>query len=170
MYCPNCANPIENNQKFCRACGANVSLIPHALTGQLPMAPPDEPELTRRGRRKRQRVPSIEKAVGNFFTGIGFLLAALFVTFKFPGGFTWGWSFLFPAFALMGEGIGQYLKVQELRRERERAFFPACPANFPQSVPPQPRMVELSAPTTSELATPPAASISEHTTKHLNRQ
>jgi len=168
MYCPNCANPIENHQKFCRACGANVSLIPHALTGQLPMAPPEEPELTRRGRRKRHRVPSIEKAVGNFFTGIGFLLAALFVTFKFPGGFTWGWSFLFPAFALIGEGIGQYLKVQELRRDRERLFSVPVP-NVPQPLPPQPRMVELSAPTTSELATPPA-SISEHTTKNLNRQ
>ena len=169
MYCPNCANPIEDNQKFCRACGANVSLIPQALTGQLSAASSLEDESGYRGRRKRRKIPSIENAVGNVFTGIGFLLAALFVSFRFPGGFTWGWAFLFPAFALMGEGIGQYLKVQELRRERERALFPAGPANLPQSVPPQPRMVELSAPTTSELATPPA-SISEHTTKNLNRQ
>ncbi|MEK7829949.1 MAG: zinc ribbon domain-containing protein [Acidobacteriota bacterium] len=170
MYCPNCANPLENNQKFCRACGTNVSLVPQALTGQLPVAPPEESELTWRDRRKQRRVPSIEKAVGNMFTGIGFLIAALFVTFWFPGGYTWGWSFLFPAFALIGEGVGQYLKVQELARQRERVLtMPAVPTNFPQPFSPQPRVAELSAPTTSELVIPPA-SISEHTTKNLNRQ
>ncbi len=168
MYCPNCANPIENNQKFCRACGANVSLIPHALTGQLPMASPEEPGLTRRERRKRRKLPTIENAVSNLFTGLGFLLAAIFVTFWFPGGYTWGWSFLIPAFALIGEGVGQYLKVKQL--ERERVFpLPIIATNFPQHVTPQPLVAELSAPTTSELVTPPA-SISEHTTKNLNRQ
>ena len=168
MYCPNCANPIENNQKFCRTYGANVSLIPHALTGQLPMAPPEEPELTKRERRKRRKLPTIENAVSNLFTGLGFLLAAIFVTFWFPGGYTWGWSFLIPAFALFGEGVGQYLKVKQLERERVLPS-PIVATNFPQQVIPQPRIAELSAPTTSELVTPPA-SISEHTTKNLNRQ
>ena len=168
MYCPNCANPIENNQKFCRTCGANVSLIPHALTGQLPMAPPEEPELTKRERRKRRKLPTIENAVSNLFTGLGFLLAAIFVTFWFPGGYTWGWSFLIPAFALIGEGVGQYLKVKQLERERVLPS-PIVATYFPQPGIPQPRVAELSAPTTSELVTPPA-SISEHTTKNLNRQ
>lgn len=172
MYCPNCANPLENNQKFCRSCGANVSLIPQALTGQLPVAPLEEGELGfhERRKRRRNREATIEGAVGKSFTGIGFLIAALFVTFWFPGGYTWGWSFLFPAFALIGEGIGQYLKVQELRHQRERAFTPpTVPHNFPQPAPQQSRPAELSAPTTSELVTPPS-SISEHTTKNLNRQ
>ncbi|MGH9799441.1 MAG: hypothetical protein ACRD82_03675 [Blastocatellia bacterium] len=170
MYCPSCANPIENNQKFCRACGANVSLVPQALTGQLPVISAEEEELTWHGkRRKRRKLPTIENAVGNVFTGIGFLIAALFVTFWMPSGYTWGWSFLFPAFALIGEGIGQYLKVQQLERERQRVMIPpTMPMNFPQPVPLQPRVAELSAPTTSELVTPPS-SISEHTTKNLNR-
>lgn len=172
MYCPNCANQIETNQKFCRACGANVSLVPQALTGQLPVTMTDDSDLSLHGRRKRRRrkEATIEGAIGKFFSGIGFLLAALFVTFKFPGGFTWGWSFLFPAFALIGEGIGQYVKVKQMERDRARAFAPPMvPTSFPQSVPPQPRVAELSAPTTSELVSPPS-SISEHTTKHLNRQ
>lgn len=165
MYCPNCANQLENNQKFCRACGANVSLVPQALTGQLPIVTPEEES----GKRKRHKAPTIERAVGNFFTGIGFLIAALFVTLWMPGGYTWGWSFLFPAFALIGEGVGQYLKVQQLERDRERGLVqPTIPMNFPQPIPPQPRVAELSAPTTSELVTPPS-SISEHTTKNLNR-
>ncbi len=169
MYCPNCANPLENNQKFCRSCGANVSLIPQALTGQLPVAAPEESDFSFHERRKRRKVPTIEGAVGKSFTGLGFLIAALFVTFWFPGGFTWGWSFLFPAFALIGEGVGQYLKVQELARQRERTLAPPPVAtNFHQPFSPQPRAAELSAPTTSELVIPPS-SVSEHTTKNLNR-
>ncbi len=168
MYCPNCANPLENHQKFCRACGANVSLVPQALTGQLPVLPPDDSGLSFHERRKRRKIPTIEKAVGNVFTGIGFLIAALFVTFKFPGGYTWGWSFLFPAFALIGEGIGQYLKLKQVEREQNRAFPLPMATNFPPPIPPQPRVAELSAPTTSELVTPPS-SIAEDTTRQLNR-
>jgi hypothetical protein len=35
MYCPQCANPVDGT-KFCRSCGANVSLVPQALAGQAP--------------------------------------------------------------------------------------------------------------------------------------
>lgn len=167
MYCPNCANTIDGSQKFCRACGANVSLVPQAMTGQLPVVPAEE-ELTRHGKRRRNREkpPSIEKAARSFFSGLGFVIAALFVTFWFPGGFTWGWSFLFPAFALIGEGVGQYLKVKELERQQAANFFspPAPPTNYmPQA--PQPNRLAAPTPTTSELQTP--NSIAEHTTKHL---
>lgn len=169
MYCPNCANSIDGVQKFCRACGANVSLVPQAMTGQLPVVVAEEEEFTSSGKRKRRKVPTIEKAVGNIFTGLGFLVAALFVTFWFPGGFTWGWSFLFPAFALIGEGIGQFLKVKELERQRHPAFYqPPTPMNFPPAAPAQPRIAEVSAPTTSELVKP--ASVVEQTTRHLERR
>src|SRR5512138_3724219 len=100
MYCPQCASPIDGT-KFCRSCGANVSLIPQALAGRLPQG---EPEGRRRGRHRHgDKEPSLEKAVTTFFTGIGFILAALAVMFRFPGGVTWGWSFFIPAFACIGE-------------------------------------------------------------------
>lgn len=169
MYCPNCANPIDGVQKFCRVCGANVSLVPQAMTGQLPvLTAVDEEETTWQGkRRKRTKPPTIEKAASKFFSGIGFVIAALFVTFWFPGGFTWGWSFLFPAFALIGEGVGQYLKVKELERQRQQVLNYAPPQmNYAAMMPPPPRVVELSAPTTSELQSP--HSVIEHTTKHLD--
>lgn len=168
MYCPNCANPIDGVQKFCRACGANVSLVPQAMTGQLPISAAEE-ELTKSGKRKHRKLPTIERAVGNMFSGVGFLVAALFVTFWFPGGFTWGWSFLFPAFALIGEGAGQYLKVKELERQRQTSFYqPPQPMNFPLPAPPQQRAEALPAPTTSELVKP--ASITEQTTRHLEKR
>jgi hypothetical protein len=167
MYCPNCANPIDGVQKFCRTCGANVSLVPQAMTGQLPVVVAEEEEVTKSG--KRKKVPTIDKAVSKIFSGFGFIVAALFVTFWFPGGFTWGWSFLFPAFALIGEGVGQFLKVKELERQRHPAFYqPPMPMNFPPPVPPQSSVEVLSAPTTSELAKP--ASVTEQTTRHLEHR
>jgi hypothetical protein len=167
MYCPNCANSIDGVQKFCRACGANVSLVPQAMTGQLPVVAAEEGELTSSGKRKKG--PTIEKAVAKIFSGLGFFVVTLFVTFWFPGGYTWGWSFLFPAFALIGEGIGQFLKVKELERQRHPAFYqPPTPMNFPPPAPPQPHVEVLSAPTTSELVKP--VSVTEQTTRHLEKR
>ncbi|MDX2040001.1 MAG: zinc ribbon domain-containing protein [Acidobacteriota bacterium] len=165
MYCPNCATPIDDSQKFCRACGANVSLIPQALSGKLPVAV-DEEENFSHGRRKHRKAPSIEKAAGNFFSGLGFVVAALFVTFWFPGGHAWGWSFFFPAFALIGEGVGQYLKVKEMERQRLSGFLStASPRKVITQAQPLNRIAEPSTPTTS--APRPPQSITEHTTKHL---
>ncbi len=151
MYCPNCAALIDG-LKFCRSCGANVSLVAQAMEG----------ERTWRRRHRDKKEPSIEKAASNFFSGIGFLLAAIFVCFYFPAGFTWGWGFLFPAFALIGEGVGQYLRLKEQQRQQsslnqpnDRSVVYHPPAQAPA----------LSAPTTSELVKP--SSVTEHTTRHL---
>jgi hypothetical protein len=143
-----------------------VSLVPQALTGQLPQTA--EAEDDRRGHRHRRgrKEPSIERATTTFFSGIGFLVAAMFVCFYFPGGFTWGWAFLFPAFACIGEGVGQYLRLKEQRRQQsslnqsfDRSVNYQPPIHAPTQVP------TLSAPTTSEL-TPPS-SVTEQTTRHL---
>jgi hypothetical protein len=170
MYCPSCATPIDGNQKFCRACGANVSLVPQALTGQLPvLTAADEEETTWQGKkRKRRKPPTIERAVGKFFSGIGFIIAALFVTFWFPGGAVWGWTLLFPAWGLIGEGVGQYFKVKELERQRERLLARPVPQiHLPSAAAQQPRAPEFSAPTTSELINP--SSVTEQTTRHLGQ-
>jgi hypothetical protein len=161
MYCPNCAAPIDG-AKFCRSCGANVSLVPQALTGQLPQPAEAEDDRRRRRHRHGKKEPSIEKAATSFFTGIGFLLAALFVSFRFPGGFTWGWAFLFPAFALIGEGVGQYLRLKEQRSLNQPG---AGPTNYPAPINAPAQAPTLPAPTTAEL-TPPS-SVTEHTTRHL---
>ena len=34
MYCPNCANQITDDVKFCRSCGANLRGVQDALTGR----------------------------------------------------------------------------------------------------------------------------------------
>jgi len=168
MYCPNCAAPIDG-AKFCRSCGSNVSLVPQAMTGQLPQSDSAKGE-GHWGHHQWdwghhhhiKREPSIERAASCFFSGIGFLLAAMFVVFFSSPGFWWGWVFLFPAFGLIGTGVGQYLQLKEQRSRQTTLNQPdARPvAHQPPAQPPT-----LSAPTTSELVKPP--SVTEHTTKHL---
>jgi hypothetical protein len=100
MYCPNCAATIDG-VKFCRSCGKNVSLIPQVMSGRLPQSD-DAQGNWRQGhhhldwghRRRLKKEQSIERAVNCFFSGIGFLLAAMFVAYFSPRGFRLEWAFL----------------------------------------------------------------------------
>ncbi len=163
MYCPNCATTIDG-MKFCRVCGANVSMVAQAMTGQLPQ---EDDAGKGRWRRKhaQKKEPSIEKAATEFFTGIGFFLAALAVLFYFPAGWAWGWSFFIPAFACIGQGVGGYLRIQEDRRREQQALQARMAYVSSPAFPVAPQPASLSAPTTSNLHAP--GSIAEPTTRHL---
>lgn len=197
MYCPNCAAQVDG-MKFCRKCGANVSLVPQALTGQLPVAPPPAQavEFDHHGRRRRkaQHPPSLEGAAREVFTGIGFLLVSLAVWRFFPGGFVWWFWLLIPAFGAMGKGIGQYFAFREQQRmlpsphfqegfgfvladQREPQRMPPLSPQFqpPTALPQAAPQAQFPVPTTSELklpasAPPPPASVTEHTTALLERE
>jgi len=164
MYCPNCAAPIDG-AKFCRSCGSNVSLVPQAMAGEAPKSGAAEGE-RRWGHHHwdwghhphRKKEPSVEGAVTSFFTGIGFIAAAIAVLRFAPAGFTWWWALLIPAFATMGQGVGQYLRWKEQQRKQ-------TPPNRPVIYQAPVQDPALSAPTTSELVKP--SSVTEHTTKHL---
>src|SRR5262249_35099854 len=131
MYCPKCAAQIEETQKFCCSCGANVSLVSQALEGRLPnkvtvgMIGLQDLQnwhgRSKKGRHRDDKTVSIEKAAATFFTGIGFVMAALAVLRYFPGGFTWGWAFFIPGFACIGEGVGQYLRLKEQRQQQPQS-------------------------------------------------
>jgi hypothetical protein len=160
MYCPQCANPIDGT-KFCRSCGANVSLVPQALAGQLP-APTGEGQEWRPGRRHRSRQSVVDRGfITTFFTGIAFLIATFVVSVHVPSGIFWGWSLLIPALACFGDAVGGYLKFRDQRSQEQ---IPA-PSFTPPSHQPKPPMPEISAPTTSELI--PPATITEDTTSRL---
>jgi hypothetical protein len=163
MYCPNCAAPIDG-AKFCRSCGSNVSLVPQAMSGQLPQSEAPEGDLHfgvhRMDRRRRRKEPGIENAATSFFTGIGFVIAAIAVLLYAPAGAFWWWSFMIPAFATIGRGVGEYLRWKEQQRKQaflERPVIQTAAYPIPQAIP--------QAPTTSELVKP--SSVTEHTTRHL---
>ena len=154
MYCPQCANPIDG-VKFCRSCGANVSLVPQALTGQFPA-------VTDQHRRPGRRATVDTQFVTTFFVGVAFLIAAPVILFFAPSGIVWWWAMLIPAFACLGEAVRGYMKYRDQRRQEETSIhhYGTKPFQPNQPVP------QISAPTTSELISP--SSITEDTTKHLD--
>ena len=154
MFCPKCATNNVDGASFCRGCGANISLVPQALTGQMVQAPVEEVEEggSRRRRRREKGEASLDQAFRNVFMGIAFLIVAIALS-RTIGQVFWFW-FLLPAFSMMGTGIAQYIRV----REREKRTLMA-PQAVRQSLAQQPQ-------TPDELRAP-VASVTEGTTRHL---
>ena len=154
MFCPKCATNNVDGASFCRGCGANISLVPQALTGQMVQAPVEEAEEggSRRRRRREKGEASLDQAFRNVFMGIAFLIVAIALS-RTIGQVFWFW-FLLPAFSMMGTGIAQYIRV----REREKRTLMA-PQAARRSLAQQPQ-------TPDELRAP-VASVTEGTTRHL---
>lgn len=126
MYCPSCGTENADGASFCRGCGANVSLVPQALTGRLPSGPGDanDPSVeagTRSG--KHDRAPSIERAVVPFFGGLAFVCVAFALAVTKMGHGWWFWLFI-PAFFMMGRGVAEYLRLKQHEKSQATGFRP----------------------------------------------
>jgi len=152
MFCPKCATNNLDGASFCRGCGANISLIPQAMTGQV-VQPPEVEVDDRRHRRRHGREVTLDSAFKNIFLGIAFFIVAITLSRMAMGQAWWFWMFL-PAFSLMGTGVAQFIR---LRERDKRAALPAPPLHRP--------FVEQ-APTVNELRSP-VGSVTEGTTRHL---
>ena len=160
MFCPKCATQNVDGAHFCRACGANISLVPQALTGQLPVAPNDES--TRRGRRGRpEKQPTYDEGVRNVVMGFGFIAVAIALAiFGRPiGAQVWWFWMLIPAFALLGKGIAEIVRFNLMKAP------PASAAQMSYAPP-----YEVSPPSTPGELRPPVASVTEGTTRHLGTE
>jgi hypothetical protein len=161
MYCPNCATPIDG-AKFCRSCGSNVSLVPQAMSGQLPQFQASDGKLHFEiDHRQGSKVPGIESILTELFAGIAFVIASISILAWVPAGVFWWWSLLFPAFMFLGDSIGKYLRWKESQR-KQSLLERAENQTINQSTI---RAASFSAPTTSELDKP--SSVTEQTTRHL---
>ncbi|MBV9928655.1 MAG: zinc ribbon domain-containing protein [Acidobacteria bacterium] len=166
MFCPKCATQNADDARFCRGCGTDISLVPQAVSGALAerMAVAEEEDGWRDRRDRRRygrRGPSIERAVKSVFMGLAFVMIALAIVLRMPGGFTWGYWLFLPAAALLAKGVGMYLRLQE---DRKRI---APPAHNPAytAVPPPRHVSALPQRETGEMIPPP--SVTEGTTRHL---
>ncbi len=151
MYCPNCATQNIGAAKFCRACGANLSLVPQALSGRLPEARKNKIEEAI----KRRREPNLGRGIRKSSVGLAFLMiVVLFLAGRSSPGMGEIWL-LVPAFLLLGKGIAEIVTVltAESRRTPLSASPPAHPTN---ALPPQPDYDHTSPP-----------SVTEGTTRHL---
>jgi len=164
MFCPKCAAENVDSAQFCRACGANISLVPQAVSGQLAELVEGrgvDPKRNPRDRRRRAEEVSIERAVRSLFMGVAFIFVAFSVRIWAPAGnLWWFWMFL-PAAGLLADAVSTYLRLRE-----RRARF-AAPPGVPgaQTFAPPARAGALPAQDTSGLVTPP--SVTEATTRHL---
>ena len=151
MFCPKCATQNLDGASFCRTCGANISLVPQALTGQLVQSPTEEITEGRRGRR-RGRELSLDHAFKNIFMGMAFLIIAIALS-RSIGQAWWFWM-LIPAFSMMGTGVAQYIRLKEKQRQTSLSAPPVA-RTFPERSP------------TPEGLRPPVPSVTEGTTRHL---
>ena len=161
MFCPKCASQNIDGASFCRSCGANLSLVPQALSGELAQATSaEDDESCVMGRRKRP--VSLDSAIKNVFMGVAFLLVAIALSFSIGKGW-WFWM-LIPAFSMMATGLAQYIRI----KEREKRGLQARGFVQPQFQAPSTRDV-FPARKTGELVAPPA-SVTEGTTRHLGAE
>jgi hypothetical protein len=158
MFCPKCAAQNLEGASFCRTCGANISLVPQAMTGQIVQTPPPAEEVIEEscGRRGRRRELTLDIAFKNIFIGVAFLLISIALS-RTIGAAWWFWM-LIPAFSLMGKGVAQYISVREKEQRVLMGQSQVQPVMARQPVP-FPRK-------TDELR-PPVPSVTEGTTRHL---
>jgi hypothetical protein len=162
MFCPKCATQNVDGASFCRSCGANISLIPQALTGQLPEAQDAEGGGESCFTGKRSKEVSLDSSFKNVFSGIAFLLVAIALAFSIGRGW-WFWMLL-PAFSLLGTGFAQYIRWREQEKKRELGL-PQMTRAFSQPTSHR----ELPRRNTGELRAP-VASVTEGTTRHLGAE
>lgn len=168
MFCPRCAAHNIDDAKYCRVCGADISLLPQVLSGQTnaDLMGTDETAIEERVKRRRRKgrdkdkPPTLEKAYENIGVGIAFLIISVMVARFMPGGRFWWFWMLIPALACVGEGIGQ---LTRLRREKElegksEPLLTESREAYVRNLPPR---------NTSEILMPPP-SVTEGTTRHLN--
>jgi hypothetical protein len=171
MFCPKCATQNLEGASYCRVCGANISLIEHALSGQLPQAAaPNDSRSRYRRKRERDVEPSLEKGILNVFVGLGFIVAALAIMFRFPGGVFWGWSLFIPGFSNLGRGVAAI--VASKRNQAQKSLMPGSTAGYlpnQRSNAAASVLSQSSAPQTGELRTP-VPSVTEGTTRHLGAE
>jgi hypothetical protein len=160
MFCPKCATQNLDGASFCRSCGANISLIPQALAGQLQEAEKEEGGSCFTG--KPQKEVGLDQSFRNIFLGIAFFLVALALAYSIGRGW-WFWLLL-PAFSMLGTGVAQYIRWRD--NEKKRALgAPQVPRAFAQPTTAR----ELPRRNTGELMAP-VASVTEGTTRHLGAE
>ena len=156
MYCPKCATQNIDGARYCRSCGANLSLVPQALSGHLSEDRALNVKRAVEGAMKRRRQPDLARGIRMAFLGLAFLtiVAALFLT-RGSSGFGAIWL-LIPAFMFLGKGIAEIITVLSAANAEGEI-------SRPQSAP---STNQLSPHQEYESLAPP--SVTEGTTRHMD--
>jgi hypothetical protein len=121
MYCPKCGTQNVDDASFCRGCGANVSLVPQALTGRLPEGMTEGKQQKRREKKcEEDEAPNLTSATVKTFVGIAFIIVALSVrnVWQIAGQVWWFWM-LIPAAGSLGTGVAEFLRLSQYEKSRQ---------------------------------------------------
>ena len=154
MFCPKCATQNVDGASYCRHCGANVSLVPQALNGDLPREPQRDDQYPGR------RAPSMERAIRRLMMGVAFAVMIALATMFAPGKMNWQFWMIVPAMFMFGRGFVELARVHGARNRFEMTSPPHL-----NSV----RQTELAAVKTGELMTA-VPSVTESTTRLLETE
>lgn len=112
MFCPKCGVRNLEDVKFCRACGANISLVPQALAGSLTESAAVELQGQDEKVSQREEAPTLEKGFENIFGAVAFFIIVL-LGYLYMRGMFWIWVwFIIPALQHLGKGIGQLIRAR----------------------------------------------------------
>ncbi len=160
MFCPKCATQNVDGASFCRSCGANISLVSQALNGQSPKPAPIE-EIERAFRRRKRKEPSLDEGIRHLFMGLAFVIVSILIGKYSPGGWTWWYWMLIPAFTFLGRGVSDIVRARQLKT--------SPPVVAPPQVSAGVRLESLPSLRTGELRSP-VPSVTEGTTRHLGAE
>ena len=168
FYCPKCAAQNSEGARYCRACGADVHLVPAAMTGRLPeqlaSAGESAPVVPAPHWQRKGKVPTFEDGIRAIIAGLGFIFVSAGIGLFAPAGRIWFFWLLIPAFFFLSDGISQLLGAR--RRQNELSHLAAHPAELAPPAHTVPLFEPAPARQTGEIL--PPASITEGTTRHLD--
>jgi hypothetical protein len=166
MFCPRCAAQNLDDAKFCRACGADIRLVPQALTGRLARDEEDDDEGDAPNLSPEARV---ELGARKVAFGICYIVIFLITMIYFRQFWWMTFWFVFPGVSKLSAGIGMLAQ----HAWRQSGHLPGgikdtarLGANETTALP-RVRLNEIAPADTAEIVLPPA-SVTEGTTRHLS--
>lgn len=170
MFCPNCGANQGESRKFCTVCGTNLLLVSQALTGQLPVAAPQQaPAVNAAVELERQKY--VARGLRLALIGGGLVSYKLLsLLFSFGRGSSFGfWGFV--GLVMLAFGISRIIGARPapgpmVWQRRQMADGSQQAYHAPQPVF---SGIEPSTPNTSELDPygNPKPSVTEDETRHL---
>lgn len=162
MYCPKCGTQNQEDIKYCRSCGAYLSLVPQALAGELRHRSRRQERAVghdaegkpydRHGRRINNE-PSLARGIQQISLGTAFLIIAFAL---WVSRVHWGLWLLIPAFTILGKGVADIVSAKQAQSGAQNA---PPPARSTGELEPERDYDALP-------GTPP--SVTENTTRHLD--
>jgi zinc-ribbon domain len=172
MFCPKCATQNMEGARFCRSCGADISMVPMAMSGKLPQVQPHQVQMPAQLIGRRGRPVSYESAFGHLGVGIAMLVVALMVLLFGPAGKLWWFWLLIPAITTGVKGIGQLARIKHETAHAQLPMFNSLPVAA--AIPPPTFNAALPSQAGGHFATgdlmPQPPSVSEGTTRHLGSE